>query len=127
MQLLTASFRPVNTFTISPTVGYREELQEASGTRIDGPSASLALQYRQSRQLMVSAMANYVSSHSNDRLIDNENVGGKGILAWDVQQSSTWSTLIAIEAGYNRVSNRISPWADTEDITGLVRVVFADL
>ena len=127
MQLLTASFRPINTVTISPTVGYREEMQETSGTRIDGPSASLALQYRQSRQLMVSAMANYVSSHSNDRLIDNENVGGKGILAWDVQQSSTWSTLIAIEAGYNRVSNRVSPWADTEDITGLVRVVFADL
>ena len=72
-------------------------------------------------------MANYVSSRSSDRLIDNENVGGKGILAWDVQQSSTWSTLIAIEAGYNRVSNRVSPWADTEDITGLVRVVFADL
>ena len=127
MQLLTASFRPINTFTISPMVSYREEIQNSSGTRIDGPSASLALQYRQSRQLLISAMGNYASSRSNDRIIDNENVGGKGILSWDVQQSSNWSTLIAIEAGYNRVSNRVSPWADTEDITGLVRVVFADL
>ena len=127
MQLLTASFRPINTFTISPMVSYREEIQNSSGTRIDGPSASLALQYRQSRQLLISAMGNYASSRSNDRIIDNENVGGKGILSWDVQQSSNWSTLIAIEAGYNRVSNRLAPWADTEDITGLVRVVFADL
>ena len=117
----------MNTFTISPTVGYREETQEASGTRIDGPSASLALQYRQSRQLLISAMGNYASSRSNDRIIYNENVGGKGILAWDVQQSSTWSTLIAIEAGYTRVSNRSTPATDSEDISGLVRLVLADL
>jgi hypothetical protein len=127
MQVLTASFRPMNTFTISPTFGYREETQEASGTRIDGPSASLALQYRQSRQLLISAMGNYASSRSNDRIIDNENVGGKGILTWDVQHSSTWSALIAIEAGYTRVSNRSTPATDSEDISGLVRLVLADL
>ena len=127
MQLLSASFRPINTFTISPMVSYREEIQDASGTRIDGPSASLALHYQQSRQLLISAMANYASSRSNDRLIDLENVGGRGILAWDIQQSSAWTTLIAIEAGYSRVSNRVTPSADTEDISGLVRVVFADL
>ena len=127
IQLLTASFRPLNTFTISPTLGYREEMQDASGTRIDGPSASLALQYRQSRQLLISAMGNYASSRSNDRIIDHENIGGKGVVAWDVQQSSTWSALIAIEAGYTRVSNRVTPAADSEDISGLVRLVLADL
>jgi hypothetical protein len=108
-------------------VGYREDIQDASGTRIDGPSASLSLHYRQSRQFTISAMANYASSRSNDRLIDTENVGGKGILAWDVQPSSKWTTLIAIEAGYSRVSNRATPSADMEDISGLVRVVLADL
>jgi len=76
---------------------------------------------------VISAMANYASSRSSDRLIDTENVGGKGILAWDVRPSSTWTTLIAIEAGYSRVSNRSTPSADTEDISGLVRVVLADL
>ena len=127
MQLLSASFRPLNTFTISPTLAYREEIQDASGTRIDGPSASLALHYKQSQRFLISAMANYASSRSSDRLIDNENVGGKGMLAWDVQPSWKWSTLIAIEAGYTRVSNRVTPAADTEDISGLVRLVLADL
>ena len=127
MQLLTATFRPLNTFTISPMVGYREEIQDLSGMRIDGPSASLAMHYKQSQRLLISAMANYASSRSNDRQIDNENVGGKGILAWDVPQSSKWSTLIAIEAGYNRVSNRVTPSADTEDISGILRIVVADL
>ena len=127
MQLLTATFRPLNTFTISPMLGYREEVQDLSGMRIDGPSASLAMHYKQSQRLLISAMANYASSRSNDRQIDNENVGGKGILAWDVPQSSKWSTLIAIEAGYNRVSNRVTPSADTEDISGILRVVVADL
>jgi hypothetical protein len=127
MQLLSASFRPLNTFTISPMLGYREEIQDASGTRIDGPSASLALHYKQSRRLLVSAIGNYANCRSNDGQIDNENVGGKGMVAWDVQQSAKWTTLIALEAGYTRVSNRVTPAADTEDISGLLRLVFASL
>ena len=127
MQLLTATFRPLNTFTISPMVGYREEIQDLSGMRIDGPSAALAMHYKQSQRILLSAMANYASSRSNDHQIDNENVGGKGILAWDVPQSSKWNTLIAIEAGYNRVSNRVTPSADTEDISGILRIVVNNL
>lgn len=127
MQLLSASFRPLNTFTISPMLAYREEIQDASGMRIDGPSASLALHYKQSRRLLVSAIGNYANCRSNDRQIDNENVGGKGIVAWDVQQSARWSTLVALEAGYTRVSNRVTPAADTEDISGLLRIVLAAL
>jgi len=127
MQLLTATFRPLNTLTISPMVGYREEIYDQSGVRIDGPSASLALHYKQSHRLLISATGNYASSRSNDRQIDNENLSGKGVLAWDIRHSSKWSTLIAVEAGYTRVTNRVTPSADTEDISGLVRLVLADL
>jgi hypothetical protein len=127
MQLVSATFRPLNTVTLAPMLAYREEVQEWSGVRIDGLSASLALHYKQSRRLLITAMGNYGSSHSNDRLIDNENLGGKGILAWDLPQSSRWNALIAIEAGYNRLTNRVTPSADTEDVSGLVRVVLAAL
>jgi hypothetical protein len=127
MQLLTATFRPLNTLTISPMVGYREEIQDLSGMRIDGPSAALAMHYKQSQRLLISAMANYASSRSSDHQIDNENVGGKGILAWDVPQSSKWNTLIAIEGGYNHVSNHVTPSADTEDISGILRIVVNNL
>ena len=54
-------------------------------------------------------------------------MGGKGIVAWDVRQSAKWNTLIALEAGYTRVSNRVMPAADTEDISGLLRIVLAAL
>ena len=127
LQLLSASFRPLNTVTIAPMLAYREEIQDWSGVRIDGPSAALALHYKQSHRLLISAMGNYASSRSNDRLIDNENLGGKGVLTWDLQQSSEWNTLIAIEAGYNRMSSRVTPSADTEDVSGLVRLVLAAL
>jgi hypothetical protein len=127
MQLFSATFRPLNTVTLAPMVAYREEVQEWSGVRIDGLSASLALHYKQSRRLLITAMGNYVNSHSNDRLVDNENLGGKGIFAWDLPQSPNWNALIAIEAGYNRLTNRVTPSADTEDVSGLVRVVVAAL
>jgi hypothetical protein len=37
MQMLTAVFRPLNTLTIYPTLGYREEVQDWSGVRIHSP------------------------------------------------------------------------------------------
>lgn len=127
MQMLTAAFRPLNTLAISSTLGYREEAQNWSGVRINSPSASVALQYRQSQQLLISAMGNYASTRSSDRLIHTELVGGKGILAWDLQRSQTWTTLISFEAGYNRMINYVVPSANTEDISGLIRVVLAAL
>jgi hypothetical protein len=127
MQMLTAAFRPLNTLTISPTLGYRKEVQDWSGVRITSPSASVALQYKQSRELLISAMGNYAGTRSSDGLIDTEQVGGKGILAWDLQRSQAWTTLISFEAGYNRMTNHVTPDADTEDISGLVRIVLAAL
>ena len=127
MQVLTAAFRPSNTLAISPTFGYREEAQNWSGVRINSPSASIALQYRKSQQLLISAMGNYAGTRSSDRLIHTELVGGKGILAWNLQRSQTWTTLISLEAGYNRTTNHMAPSANTEDISGLIRVVLAAL
>ena len=60
MQMLTAAFRPLGTLAISPTLGYREEVQNWSGVRINSPMASVALQYRQSQQLLINAIGNYV-------------------------------------------------------------------
>ena len=127
MQMLTAAFRPLNTLTISPTLGYREEMQDWSSVRIHSPSASVALLYTQSPQVLISAMGNYAGIRSSDGLIDTEHVGGRGKLAWDLQRSQTWTTLISLEAGYNRTTNRVMPSAGTEDISGLVRLVVATL
>ena len=127
MQMLTAAFSPLNTLTISPTLGYREEVQDWSGVRTHSPSASVALQYRQSQQVLISAMGNYAGTRSSDGLIDTEQVGGKGRLAWDFQRSQTWTTLISLEAGYSRMTNHVTPVAGREDISGLLRLVLAAL
>lgn len=125
MQIFTATFRPLSTLSISPTMGYREEVQDWSSVRIHSPSASVALQYRQSQQVLISAMANYAGTRSSDGLIDAVHMGGKGRLAWDIRQSQTWTTLISFETGYNRMTNHVTPTAGTEDISGLLRLVLA--
>ena len=127
MQMLTAAFSPLNTLTISPTLGYREEVQDWSGVRTHSPSASVALQYRQSQQVLISAMGNYAGTRSSDGLINTEQVGGKGRLAWDFQRAQTWTTLISLEAGYSRMTNHVTPVDGREDISGLLRLVFAAL
>ena len=127
MQMFTAAFSPLNTLTISPTLGYREEGQDWSGVRIHSPSAAVALLYRQSQEVLISATGNYAGTRSSDRLIDTELVGGKGRLAWEFQRSQAWTTLISLEAGYHRMTNYAVPSANTEDISGLLRVVLAAL
>ena len=54
-QSITASLRPHETLTITPTLGYRAEQQEWSGARIDSPSASLSMNYTQSPRMSFSA------------------------------------------------------------------------
>ena len=125
--MLTAAFRPSTTLTISPTLAYREESQNWSGIRIHSLSASVALQYRQSPEILISAMGNYAGTRSTDGLIDTVHMGGKGRLAWDIQRSQGWTTLISLEAGYNRLTNRATSAAGTEDLSGLLRVVLASL
>jgi hypothetical protein len=127
LQTVTASLRPLNTLTITPTLGFRTEQQEWSGVRIDSPSAALTMNYKQSQRLLVSAMGNYSGVRSSDRLIDTENIGGKGILAWDLQQSRGWTTLMSLEGGYDRQTNRVMSSTETQDISGLLRFVLSPL
>ena len=125
-QTVTASFRPTNILTIAPTLGYRVEQQEWSGARIDSPSASLAMNYKQS-QLGISLMGNYSGMRSSDRLIDLDNVGGKGILTWGLEPVRDWKPLVSLEAAYNLQVNRLMPSAQTADISGLLRLVLATM
>jgi len=125
LQTLTAAIRPSNTLTIMPTLTYREELQAWSGTRIESPSASVAIQYRHNRCVWLSAAGNYTSVRSSDRLTDTQQVGGKGIFAWDLQRSQAWATLLSFEAGYNRLTNSLSPLTDVQDISGIVKLILA--
>ncbi len=122
-QTATAAFRPFTTLTIAPTVEYRAEHQEWTGARIDAPSLSLAMNYRQSQRLLISATGNYSGMRSSDRLIDLETVGGTGLLAWDLQQSPDWATLLAFEAGFNRQINHVAPAAQADNVSGILRLV----
>jgi hypothetical protein len=126
-QTVTASFRPVNALTIAPAFGYRAEQQEWSGARIDSPSASLAMNYQQSPRLRISAMGNYSGMRSSDRLIDLDTIGGKGILTWELEPVRDWTPLLSLEGGYNLQVNRLIPSAQTEDLSGLLRLVLATL
>ena len=127
MQMFTATFRPLNALTISPTLRYREEVQDWSGVRIHSPSASVALQYKHSHEILINAMGTYAGTRSSDGLIDTVHMGGRGRLAWDIHRSQGWTTLISLEAGYNRMTNRMMPTAGTEDISGLLRLALAAL
>jgi hypothetical protein len=126
-QTLTASLRPLSVLTITPTVGYRAERPEWSSARIDSPSASLTMNYQQSRQLSMTVMGNYFGLRSTDKLIELDNIGGKGIVSWELEPLRDWKPQVSLEGGYNLQVNRLMPSAQTENISGLLRLLLATM
>jgi hypothetical protein len=126
-ETLTASFSPMNIVTITPAVGYRIEEQPWSGARINSPSASLSMIYKQSHRLSMTAMGNYFSMRSSDRLVDFDMIGGKGIVSWELEPVRDWKPQLSFEGGYNLQVNRLLPSAQNENLSGLLRLVLATM
>ncbi len=126
-QTLVATYRPFNTLTLAPTLSYRTETQSWSGARIQTPMASVSLLYKQSQRLLVSAMGGYTSTTSSDGLIDTDSILGKGMFAFHLDPIYGHPTTISLEAAYTNTSNRTVAGLDTEDLSGLVRILVASL
>ena len=126
-QSFSGLYRPFNTLTIMPLLGYRSEHQQWSGARLETPMASVSFLYKQSQRLLISAMGGYTSSRSTDRLIDTESIVSKGMFAFHLDPIYGRSAMLSFEAAYNNSANRVTPTLDTEDISGLVRILIASL
>jgi hypothetical protein len=126
-ETLTASFRPADILTITPMLGYRVEQQPWSGARINSPSASISMNYKQSKQLSMTAMGNYFSMRSSDGFIDFDMIGGKGVVTWQLDPVREWKPQLTVEGGYNLQVNRLMPSAQSENISGLLRLVLATM
>ena len=122
-----ASFRPVDSLSITPTLGYRAEQQEWSGAKTNSPSASLTMKYQQSQRLALTAMGNYFGTRSSDKLVDLDMIGGKGVLTWELEPVRDWKPQVSLEGGYNLQVNRLIPSAQTENLSGLLRLVLATM
>jgi hypothetical protein len=126
-QMVTAVYRPLNTLTLTPTLGYRTEIRSWSGAKVQTPMASLSLFYKQSRRLLVSAMGGYTSTTSSDRLTWMESIVGKGMFAFRLDPIYGHPTTISLEASYTNLTNRAVSGFDSEDLSGLVRILVAAL
>lgn len=126
-QTVTGLFRPINTLTIAPMLSYRTETQSWSGAKIQTPMASLSLLYKQSRRLLLSAMGGYTSTKSSDGLIGMENIVGRGMFAFHLDPIYGHPTTISLEAAYSNTTNRAVVGVDSEDLSGLLRILVAAL
>jgi hypothetical protein len=126
-QSFTGAFRPWNTLTLSPAVSYRAETQSWSGAHIRTPTASLSVLYKHSQRLLVSAMGGYTSSSSTDGLIEMESVLGKGMFAYHLDPIYGRPAMLSLEAAYTNTSNHAATSPETEDLSGLVRLLIASL
>ncbi|MBI4000977.1 MAG: hypothetical protein HY348_04245 [Nitrospira defluvii] len=89
--------------------------------------ASLSLLYKQSQRLLLSAMGGYTSTTSSDGLIETESIVGRGMFAFHLDPIYGHPTTISLEAAYTNTTNRALTGVDSEDLSGLVRILVAAL
>jgi hypothetical protein len=54
-------------------------------------------------------------------------IGGKGVLTWELEPVRDWKPQLSLEGGYNLQINRLMPSAQTENLSGLLRLVLATM
>jgi hypothetical protein len=67
------------------------------------------MSYKQSHRLSITAVGNYFGLRSTDKLIDLDNIGGKGIVSWELEPLRDWKPQLSVEGGYNLQVNRLMP------------------
>ena len=72
-------------------------------------------------------MGNYFGTRSSDKLVDLDMIGGKGVLTWELEPVRDWKPQLSLEGGYNFQVNRLMPSAQTENLSGLLRLVLATM
>jgi len=87
----------------------------------------VSLLYKQSHRLLVSAAGGYTSTKSSDGLIGTESIVGRGMCAFNLNPIYGHPTTLSLEASYTNTTNRTVAGVDTEDLSGLVRILVAAL
>ena len=68
-----------------------------------------------------------LGSRSTDKLIELDSIGGKGIVSMELEPVKDWKPQLSLEGGYNLQVNRLMPSAQTENLSGLLRLVLATM
>ena len=121
----TTSYRPWNTLTITPSLGYRAAFDQWSGAHLETPTASISLDHQATRRFFVSVLGGYSATHSNDGTLDLDSVNGSALLARTLPTVAFPLTppIIAVEANYTLVAHHTATVADLQDVSGLLPVI----
>lgn len=122
----TVSYRPSNTLTIIPSVGYRADVDPWSGMHLKTPSASASMNYRATPRLYVSALCGFSMTHSSDGTLDARSINSRALMAWTIPDYFPLPVsppIVALEAAYTRTAHHSAALMDFQDVSGLVRVI----
>ena len=122
----TLSYRPSNTLTIMPTLGYRADVNPWSGAHLETPSASATMNYRATPRLYFSALCGYAMTHSSNGTLDAQSINSRALMAWTIPHYFPLPVsppVVAFEATYARTAHHSAALMDFQDVSGLVRVI----
>jgi hypothetical protein len=120
-QDVSLTLRPVQTFTVMPSVSTGTERYEWSASSYQSGSLSLLLTYAPvASRWKLWTLSSYTSSQASDRTVDMRTMSVSGGLACGLGRILGGRASLSIEAGYDRYVDSVYPDASSRGAFGLV-------
>jgi hypothetical protein len=118
---LSVTLRPINTITVTPSVGSGVDRYDWASTSYQSDSASLLLTYTPTAsRWSLWTLGAYTASSSSDRTVDGRTMSVTGGLAYGLGKILGGRASISVEAGYDHYVDGIYPESSTRGAFGLV-------
>lgn len=118
---LSLTLRPVNTFTVVPSVSSGVDRYEWASTSYQSGSASLLLTYTPTAsRWSLWTLGAYTTSQTTDRTVDGRSMSVTGGLVCGLGRILGGHASVSVQAGYDRYVDGVYPESSTRGAFGLV-------
>ena len=118
---LSIAYRPTGFLTIEPGLSVKEEWDQVTGSKIDTPSAGIALVFNPYRDLQLTSRASYARGISDDPLKEGSSLNTATALNWKIGRSFFGDQVLSVQVEYK---NDLHPGPSTTsppNLTGMIQ------
>jgi hypothetical protein len=120
--LISSSYSPLASITLSSTLSLTDEQNEWSSHRTETPSAEVTMAYHAPQDLDVSLLSSYSRTQDSLGNVDLRNFNAKSLLSWHVARAGFSAAAFSLETGYSNTADLAHATRSLDDLSAIFHV-----
>ena len=118
---ITASYRPITSISVAPSLSFTQEWNPATGTRVESPGTGVAVAYTPFKDwLRLSSDTTLTRSFTLDGSSDTRIFGTGAALDWKIGKFIGAVDRLSLSVNYNHRLDVVSPSNSQQDVRGML-------